>query len=125
MASTFRHSVPSDRFPAVAGRYVLYVNYVCPWAHRAILVRALKQLENVIELVEVDARDAVHGWYFSGRTGPDRDPMYGFKFLKELYLKVDANYKGRVTIPMLWDKQHGKSKQRIISSEGGISLTYA
>jgi putative glutathione S-transferase len=86
----------------------LYINYVCPWAHRAIIVRALKKLEDIVELVEVDARDAVHGWYFSGRSGPTEDPFYGFKFLKELYLKADAHYNGRVTIPLLWDKQHGK-----------------
>lgn len=114
MASSFRHCIPSDRFPAVKGRYVLYVNYVCPWAHRTIIARLLKQLENFIELVEVDARNAIHGWYFSGRSGPDKDPIYGFKFLKELYLKADPDYKGRVTIPLLWDKQHGKSDHALL-----------
>lgn len=120
MASSFRHTIPSNRFPAAKGRYLLYVNYVCPWAHRAIIVRVLKRLENIIELVEVDARDAVHGWYFLGRSGPDKDPIYGFKFLKELYLKADANYKGRVTIPLLWDKQHGKFDYSSLAEKAAI-----
>jgi putative glutathione S-transferase len=108
MPSTFRSVIPSERFPAEKGRYVLYINYVCPWAHRAIIVRALKGLENFVELIEVDARDPTHGWYFSGYRGPDRDPLYGVRWLKELYLRTDPHYNGRVTIPLLWDKHHGK-----------------
>lgn len=88
---------------------MLYFNAVCPWAQRAVIVRNLKGLEDVIELVEVDARDPVHGWYFSGLRGPKCDPTYGFRWLKELYLTADGNYSGRVTIPVLWDKQHGQS----------------
>jgi putative glutathione S-transferase len=107
MPSNFRNTIPSERFPAEKGRYVLYINYVCPWAHRTIIARTLKGLQDVIELVEVDARDATHGWYFSGRHGPDRDPVYGVRWLKELYLKADPHYTGRITIPILWDKQHG------------------
>lgn len=86
---------------------MLYVNAVCPWAHRAVIVRALKGLENIVLIVEVDARDPVHGWYFSGRRGPACDPFYGVRWLKELYLKADPSYTGRITIPVLWDKQHG------------------
>ncbi|KAI8940979.1 hypothetical protein NX059_002229 [Plenodomus lindquistii] len=111
MASTFRGTIPSERFPAEKDRYVLYYNTVCPWAHRAIIVCALKGLEDVIEIVEVDARDPVHGWYFSGHRGPQRDPVSGAKRLKELYLSADPDYKGRITIPVLWDK-----KQRTIVS---------
>lgn len=88
---------------------MLYFNAVCPWAQRAVIVRNMKGLEDVIELVEVDARDPLHGWYFSGLRGPKCDPAYGFRWLKELYLTADRNYSGRVTIPVLWDKQHGQS----------------
>lgn len=108
MASQFRYTIPSDRFPAEKGRYILYFNYVCPWAHRAVIIRMLKGLEDVIQLVEVDARDPTHGWYFSGRTGPERDPVHGVKWLKELYLKADPQFSGRITIPILWDKQQGE-----------------
>ena len=108
MPSNFRNTIPSHRFPAESGRYVLYINYVCPWAHRAIIVRALKGLEQTIELVEVDARDPTHGWYFSGSRGPERDPIHGVRWLKELYLKADPQYNGRITVPLLWDKRQSK-----------------
>ncbi len=103
----FCNMMPSARFPAVKGRYVLYVNSVCPWAHRAMIVRALKGLEDIIEMVEVDARDPVHGWYFSGKRGPKCDPNLGIRWLKELYLMADPSYTGRITVPVLWDKQAG------------------
>ena len=105
----YQNTLPSERFAAESGRYVLYVNAVCPWAHRAVIVRALKDLENVIQVVEVDGRDSVHGWYFSGHRGPICDPIYGFKWLRELYLKADPKYTGRITIPVLWDKYRGSS----------------
>ncbi|EOD46329.1 putative glutathione s-transferase protein [Neofusicoccum parvum UCRNP2] len=103
-ASKFRSSIPSAQFPAEGGqRYVLYINYGCPWAHRANIVRTLKGLEDIIQLVDVDDMDqaAGKGWFFSGKNGgPDRDP-----YLRELYLKADPQYEGRVTVPTLWDKQ--------------------
>ena len=108
LPSRFRSLIPSDRFPATRDRYVLYVNYVCPWAHRAIIVCALKELEDIVQLVEVDSRDPTHGWYFGGRSGPERDPVYGVRWLKELYLKADPQYNGRITIPLLWDKNQGR-----------------
>lgn len=107
MPSRFRNVIPSEHFAAEKDRYVLYVNAVCPWAHRAVLVCALKGLEDIIEIVEVDARDPVHGWYFSGQRGPSSDPRYGHRWLKELYLRADPSYTGRVTIPVLWDKRLG------------------
>lgn len=107
MTSSFRNIIPSDRFPVERGRYVLYVNYVCPWAHRSIIIHVLKKLQDIVELVEVDARHSVHGWSFSGQTGPSEDPIYGVKTLKEIYQKADPHYDGRVTVPLLWDKQHG------------------
>lgn len=106
-SSKFRNFVPSAQFPAEGGRYVLYINWGCPWAHRASIVRILKGLEDVIQLVEVDDMDktAGKGWFFSGRNGgPERDPVTGCKYLRELYLKADPQYEGRVTVPTLWDK---------------------
>lgn len=81
-ASKFRSSIPSPDFPAEGQRYVLYVNYGCPWAHRANIVRTLKGLEDIIQLVVVDDMDrtAGKGWFFSGQFGgPDRDPVTGVK----------------------------------------------
>ncbi|KAL1616250.1 hypothetical protein SLS54_008543 [Diplodia seriata] len=106
-ASKFRSFIPSEQFPAEAGRYVLYINYGCPWAHRANIVRTLKGLEDIIELIEVDDMDrqAGKGWFFSGQHGgPDRDPVTGSKYLREVYLKADPQYEGRVTVPTLWDR---------------------
>lgn len=105
-ASKFRNFIPSELFPAEKDRYVLYVNYGCPWAHRTIIVWLLKGLDQVIQLVELDARDPVKGWYFSGVRGPDKDPVYGAKYMREFYMKADPNYSGRITVPVLWDKKH-------------------
>ncbi|KAL5441667.1 hypothetical protein PMIN07_009059 [Paraphaeosphaeria minitans] len=103
--SRFRSSVPSEQFPAEKDRYVLYINHTCPWCHRAVIVHALKGLEDIVQVVEVDARDPTHGWFFSGFRGPSRDPIHGFKWLKEFYSMADAQYTGRITVPMLWDKK--------------------
>ncbi|KAF1851152.1 glutathione transferase [Cucurbitaria berberidis CBS 394.84] len=105
MPSKFRNLIPSEQFAVEKDRYILYINYVCPWAHRAIIVRALKGLEDIVQLVEVDARDPTHGWYFSGHRGPERDPIHGCRWLKELYLRADPYYNGRITIPLMWDKK--------------------
>ncbi|KAF2004503.1 transferase [Amniculicola lignicola CBS 123094] len=115
MSSKFRNSIPSQHFPAEKGRYVVYVNYCCPWCHRVLIAHALKGLEHIVELVEVDSRTSAHGWWFSGRRGPDRDPVYGVKYIKELYLKADPQYAGRVTLPLLWDKKH----ETIANNESG------
>lgn len=101
--------IPSPDFPAEPDRYVLYFNYGCPWAHRTTIVRTLKGLDDLIELVEVDDMDPGpdKGWFFSGRFGPARDPITGAKYLRELYLKTDPAFTGRVTVPVLWDKKTG------------------
>ncbi|KAF2714823.1 glutathione S-transferase [Pleomassaria siparia CBS 279.74] len=116
--SRFRNPIPSEHFPAESGRYVLYVNYSCPWAHRTILAHGLKGLEDIVQLVEVDAKDPAHGWWFSGKKGPDRDPVYGVKYVKELYLKADPQYNGRITVPLLWDKKH----ETIVNNESSEIL---
>lgn len=108
--SSFRDAVSADPaapFPAEAGRYVLYVNYGCPWAHRAIITRKLKSLEDIIQLVEVDGMEEGKGWKFTGTTGPDKDPLYGFQYMRQLYEKADPEYEGGITVPALWDKKKG------------------
>ncbi|RVX69680.1 hypothetical protein B0A52_06324 [Exophiala mesophila] len=107
--SAFRNTISSEagaQYPPEKDRYALYVNYGCPWAHRTILVRALKSLEPVIELICTDIDMGDHGWLFTGRNGsPRADPLYGFTNMQQLYLKADPNFVGRYTVPVLWDKK--------------------
>ncbi len=90
----------SSGFPAVAGRYKLYVSLACPWAHRTIIVRKLKQLESAIPMTIVDPIRDDRGW------------RYGTHFLSELYLASDPRYRDRVTVPVLWDLE----TKRIVSN---------
>lgn len=95
----------SSNYSAEKGRYHLYVSYACPWAYRIIIVRKLKRLEDVIDLTVVDPLRDEKGWAF--RNGPDysEDPVNGFAYLSEAYVATDPGYRGRVTVPTLWDKQ--------------------
>lgn len=105
-ADAFRHWVTEDGrsgYPAVAGRYHLYVSLACPWAHRTIIVRALKQLEPVIGMTIVDPIRDEQGWAFRNGRGHSIDPVNGFHFLREAYRITDPAYRGRVTVPVLWD----------------------
>jgi putative glutathione S-transferase len=120
-SSRFRDLVPSQQYPAERDRYILYVNYCCPWSHRTIITLGLKGLGDVVQLVEADAQDVTHGWWFSGRRGPDRDPVNGVKYIKELYLRADPQYNGRVTVPMLWDKKNGKPSSHGLSTPSSRS----
>ena len=95
----------SSEFPAAAGRYHLYVSWACPWAHRTILFRRIKGLEKMIGMTVVDPIRDDRGWAFREGAGHTADPINGFKFLSEAYLKSDAAYQGRVTVPVLWDKE--------------------
>ncbi|GAA4225485.1 putative glutathione S-transferase [Sagittula marina] len=101
-------------FKAEAGRYHLYVSYACPWAHRALIFRALKGLRDLItvDVVHPDMLD--DGWTlhatFSGATG---DTLYGKEFLRDIYTKADPQASGKVTVPILWDKQ----RETIVSNE--------
>ena len=101
-------------FQAQSGRYHLYVSYACPWAHRTLLMRTLKGLQQHISVSVVHPLMLESGWElrddFDGATG---DSLYGFKKLYELYLKADHNYTGRVTVPVLWDTQ----QETIVSNE--------
>ncbi|MBV8373265.1 MAG: glutathione S-transferase family protein [Candidatus Eremiobacteraeota bacterium] len=106
----FRDWVRADRnaeYPAAAGRYHLYVSLACPWAHRTIIVRKLKRLERAIGMTVVDPIRDERGWQFY-----ESDPVNGWAFLSEAYYASDAAYRGRVTVPVLWDTQ----QHRIVSN---------
>lgn len=101
-ASHFRNWIgASDEFPAAAGRYCLYVSLACPWAHRTLILRVLKQLTDAIDVIVVDPHMGDSGWSFSS-TYPD--PLYGLQHLHQLYTRADPYYTGKVTVPVLWDK---------------------
>ncbi|RUO55830.1 glutathione S-transferase family protein [Pseudidiomarina homiensis] len=116
-AAQFRNwlsDAPDAEFPAQSGRYHLYVSYACPWAHRTLIFRKLKGLEEHISVSAVEPLMLENGWEFaSDQQQALHDPLYDLEFLYQLYLKADPNYSGRVTVPVLWDKQ----KQTIVSNE--------
>lgn len=88
-------------FIAEAGRYHLYVSLACPWAHRTIIFRQLKELEPLIGMTVVHPHMLENGWEFDDA----KDPLYGFSCLHEIYTRAVPDYSGRVTVPVLWDKQ--------------------
>lgn len=109
-ATTFRRFVTADGasgFRAEAGRYHLYVSYACPWAHRTLIVRALRGLDQVISASVVDPFMGPDGWHFSDGPGCDLDEVNGAGLLREVYLRADPKFTGRITVPILWDKQTG------------------
>ncbi|WP_208353988.1 glutathione S-transferase family protein [Pseudaestuariivita rosea] len=101
-------------FPAESGRYHLYVSYACPWAHRTLIFRKLKGLEDHITVSAVHPDMLSDGWTFEtddhGATG---DTLYGLPFARDIYLKADPGISGRVTVPILWDKK----RETIVSNE--------
>lgn len=96
---------PDARYPAVAGRYHLYVSLACPWASRTVIVRHLLDLEAVIGMTVLDPIRDDKGWAFREGPGHGRDPVNGFAYLSEAYTATDPDYAGRVTVPVLWDKE--------------------
>jgi glutathionyl-hydroquinone reductase len=100
-------------FPAEAGRYHLYVSLACPWAHRTLIFRKLKKLEDAITVSVVDAIMGAEGWVFSDAPGATRDTAEGKQRLAEIYLLASPTYTGRVTVPVLWDKR----KKTIVNNE--------
>ncbi|MEM9123147.1 MAG: glutathione S-transferase family protein, partial [Pseudomonadota bacterium] len=90
-------------FKAEPGRYHLYVSLACPWAHRTLIMRALKGLEGMIGVSVVHPLMLDEGWTFAEGPGVVPDPVYGVARLYELYQKVDPTFTGRVTVPVLWD----------------------
>ncbi|WP_299612917.1 glutathione S-transferase family protein [uncultured Tateyamaria sp.] len=104
----------TDGFKADSGRYHLYVSYACPWAHRALVFRKLKGLEDHISLSAVHPDMLSEGWTFEtddkGATG---DTLYDLPFARDIYTKADPQFSGRVTVPILWDKH----RETIVSNE--------
>jgi glutathionyl-hydroquinone reductase len=117
--SRFREWVSADgstAYPAEAGRYHLYVSWACPWAHRTVIGRRLKGLEDAIGLSVVDPLRDLRGWRFTG--GEYTDPMNGFTWLSEAYTATEPAYEGRFSVPVLWDTQTG----RIVNNESADIL---
>ncbi|MGZ5866246.1 MAG: glutathione S-transferase family protein [Xanthobacteraceae bacterium] len=117
--SAFRNQITADGssgFPAASGRYHLYVGYHCPWAHRTIIFRALKRLEHAISISYCLPYFRENGWTYELRPeAPDctLDEINGFHYLHQAYTAADPHYTGKVTIPVLWDKE----KRTIVNNE--------
>ncbi|CAN7448956.1 glutathione S-transferase family protein [Brucella pseudogrignonensis] len=105
-------------FKAEAGRYHLYVAYICPWASRTLIGRKLKGLEDAISISVVEPALTNQGWRFGDYPGADRDVLNGATYMHEIYTKADPHYTGRATVPVLWDKQ----KQTIVNNESADIL---
>jgi putative glutathione S-transferase len=107
-------NAPSGKaFKAEAGRYHLYVSYACPWAHRTLIFRKLKGLENMIGLSVVNHFMGGQGWTFHEGDGVIPDPVLDAEFLHQLYTAAEPKFTGRVTVPVLWDKK----TKTIVSNE--------
>lgn len=120
--SQFRNWVTGDGSPgpsgvggfkAEAGRYHLYVSHACPWAHRTLIFRALKGLEDMVSLSVVNWFMADQGWTFDEAPGVIPDSVNGKQLLHQVYTEALADYSGRVTVPVLWDKE----QRTIVSNE--------
>jgi len=106
----FRQRVTADGssgFKAESGRYHLYVSYACPWAHRTLIYRKLKGLEDHISISVVNPLMLEHGWTFKPADGVVPDPINGAQYLHQIYTAARPDYSGRVTVPVLWDKETG------------------
>lgn len=124
--SQFRHFVKKgSEFPPEAGRYHLFVSYACPWAQRALIVRRLKGLQDIIPFTSVHWHMQERGWHFADGAGDDGDapgenvrpdPVEGhekYTHIRDVYFAVDPEYEGRFTVPVLYDVKQG----RIVSNE--------
>jgi putative glutathione S-transferase len=108
--SAFRDRISADGstgFPAALDRYHLYVSLACPWAHRTLVFRALKRLEKAIPVSVVHPLMLENGWEFGEYPGATGDPLLGSDYLHQVYTRAKPDYTGRVTVPVLWDKQTG------------------
>lgn len=119
-ATLFRNRLSADGsgpHPAAAGRYHLYVCYACPWAHRTLIVRKLRGLEDVVSVSVVSPFLDDEGWHFGPE--PDlRDHLFGARYLREIYTRAAPRYTGRVTVPVLWDKE----RDTIVCNESRIII---
>ena len=120
--SAFRNWVTADGSPGPAGsggfkaeggRYHLYVSLACPWASRALIYRTLKGLEDIVSLSVTHWHMGADGWSFEADDGVIADTVNGAAFMRDIYVRAAPDYTGRVTVPVLWDKQ----QQRIVSNE--------
>ena len=101
-------------FKAEPGRYHLYVSLACPWAHRTLIFRKLKGLEDMVSVSVVHPLMRENGWTFdSGFEGATGDTLHGLEFLHQVYTRADSAYSGRVTVPVLWDRE----RNTIVSNE--------
>jgi glutathionyl-hydroquinone reductase len=101
-------------FKAESGRYHLYVSYACPWAHRTLIFRALKDLEDHISVSAVHPLMLENGWTFdTTNDGAEGDGLFDSRFMHQIYTRANPTYSGRVTVPVLWDKQ----RNTIVSNE--------
>ncbi|MEA2299585.1 MAG: glutathionyl-hydroquinone reductase [Solirubrobacteraceae bacterium] len=119
--SRFRDWVTADGssgFPAASGRYHLYVSLACPWAHRTVILRRLKGLEAAIGMSIVDPIRDDRGWAFREVPGATGDPINGWSYLAEAYAASDPSFDGRVSVPVLWDRETG----RIVNNESADIL---
>jgi putative glutathione S-transferase len=105
-------------FPAARGRYHLYVSLACPWAHRTLILRRLKGLEDAISVSSVNAFMGSDGWTFEPGPGVVPDTINGVRCMHEIYTLADPGFSGRVTVPVLWDKERGT----IVSNESSEIL---
>ncbi|KMU84313.1 ubiquitin-activating enzyme E1 [Coccidioides immitis H538.4] len=129
--SAFRNWISREagaQFPPEKGRYHLYVSYACPWAHRTLITRKLKGLEDFISITSVHWHMGEQGWRFvtpdeklPGETHPD--PLHNFSHIRQIYFESDKNYEGRFTVPALYDKK----TKRIVSNESSeiIRMLYS
>jgi putative glutathione S-transferase len=111
-------TTPGARFAPEAGRYRLYVSLACPWAHRTLVVRALKGLEEAIPVSIVNPLMLEHGWTFEPAPGVVPDPVFGAKVLYELYQHARPRYSGHATVPVLWDTR----EKTIVNNESSEIL---
>ncbi|MCG7346998.1 glutathione S-transferase family protein [Sphingomonas sp. ACRSK] len=105
-------------FAAEPGRYHLYVSLACPWAHRTLIARRLKGLEDLVSVSVVHWLMQENGWTFAGGPCVTGDPLHGADYLHQVYTAADPHYSGRVTVPVLWDKQ----RATIVSNESADIL---
>lgn len=107
-----------DGFAAQAGRYHLYVSLACPWAHRTLIMRALKGLETIVPISVTHWLMGPQGWTFAAGEGVVPDTLFSSRTLHEVYTRADASYTGRVTVPVLWDRH----TQTIVNNESAEIL---
>lgn len=114
--SMFRNTISGEEgamYPPESGRYHLYVSLACPWAHRTLIFRKLKNLEAHISVSVVSPNMLSNGWEFGDYPGATADDLFGFDYMHQVYTKAKSDVTTRVTVPVLWDKQSNS----IVSNE--------